>query len=222
MRRLFCAFLISFSCISVSAQISIGETERVTAYDKYQKATVYLKDGQKVKTYGNIFLKNCSFIYNRNGKPYEVDTKRIDHVVIGKDTYITCDTVLAKLDTVINGNMMLTATMIDVEAWITKMRNAHDITSLSLGEVMQWTAIDNSTEKDRMYPLVALYYYKYDDKFIRASERPVWHALPKNKRYAYRAYVESGMFRWSDKDNLIELLGIISRDDEAQTGKKDK
>jgi len=74
---------------------------------------------------------------------------------------------------------------------------------------MSTATIDISTEDDYNFPLIDIFYYRLNGKFIRTHERILERTLSKEKRRMLRTYENMEGFSWTDSDSLLKLLKAI-------------
>ena len=79
----------------------------------------------------------------------------------------------------------------------------------ALGGQIATSTIDMSTEDDHLLPLIDIFYYRYNGKFVRVHERVLERVVPKDKRRMLRTYENMEGFSWTDKDWLLKLLKAI-------------
>ena len=185
-------------------------TPALTVYHEFQPATIHLADGRQLKVgLANIFLKNSGLLYKSGIETKEANLKAIASVDFKDRTYYRIDTVLAyRVDTV-GSDALFRAQLIDFVAWKQTMANNSSITNLNLGDMVGVTTADLSMEQDILFPLVDIYYYRLNGKYVRVHERNLKQALNKEKRRLMTSVMATEGFSWSDEGSLLKLLRMI-------------
>jgi len=210
MKRIYLVLLLASLAPQIRAQVSAGETKWTTEYETFQPARVIMAKGDTLEANANIFLKNSTLYYKKGAFTFAVETSKIKSVEFADKRYVQCDTALATVVSSVKDNALLAVKMIDVGTWTSRMKNAQEFTQIRLGDVMQYSTVDNSTEEDRMYPLFTYYYYRYNGEVIPVDERAIRRKLPKSKQYIFRAVTANDNFSWTSEEWLARLLKYIT------------
>lgn len=192
---------------SLSAQI---RTEKLTVYKQFKPSTIMLKDGRELKQpLTNIFLKNSSLLYMNGTNSMEANMDNIISVKFDDRQYIKIDTMLYYLVDTIGNDALYRATVMDMPAYYQQLRNNKVITNIDFGDQIQTSHIDISTEDDYKFPLIDLFYYRYNGEFVRTHERNLGRILPKDKQRMLKTFVNLPDFSWTDVESLLKLLKAL-------------
>ena len=192
---------------SLSAQI---RTEKLTVYKQFKPSTIILKDGRELKQpLTNIFLKNSSLLYMNGTNSMEANMDNIISVKFDDRQYIKIDTMLYYLVDTIGNDALYRATVMDMPAYYQQLRNNKVITNIDFGDQIQTSHIDISTEDDYKFPLIDLFYYRYNGEFVRTHERNLGRILPKEKQRMLKTFVNLPDFSWTDEESLLKLLKAL-------------
>ena len=185
-------------------------TPAVTVYSEFQPATIHLVDGRKLKVgLANIFLKNSNLLYKSGLETKEANIKTLHSVDFKDRTYYRIDSVLAyRVDTVAD-DALFCAQRIDFAAWKQMVANNSQITNIDLGDMVSYTAAELANEQDIHFPVVDLYYYRLDGKYILVHERNLKRVLNKEKRRLMSSVMATEGFSWTDEQSLLKLLRMI-------------
>lgn len=199
--------LLVVACMTCVAQ---GVTPSVTVYKEFRPATIYMSNGKKVKVQlANIFLKNSSLLFMRDGNAMEATMNTINRVEFADRTYYRQDTLLVyQVDTVGN-DALYCAEMIDMDAYQQRVRNNSQVSSLSLGDVVGVTTVDIGEETD--FPIKAVYFYRLNGKTVKVHERQLKLVLNKEQRRLMSSVMNTQGFSWSDPQCLLRLLKTIQQ-----------
>lgn len=206
------ATLLFLAALKVAAQ---EVTPQLTAFPEFRPATVYLADGKKmVIPMANIFLKNSSLLYISGEVTKEANTRNLLRVDFKDRSYIRIDSVLAyEVDTV-GSNALYCAKVLDLKAYQQMLRNNSNITNLDINSLtsmnmLQFSTIDLQDFKDIHFPVIPLYYYRLDGKFVLVHERHLKRALDKENRRRMESVMNLQGFSWTDEKFLLKILEVI-------------
>ena len=205
------SLLIAFLLLTVLGASAQSKLSRLTAYNEFRPAIAYLTGGKTVKlSLANIFLKNSSLLYmSSDGIPMEAEMKPIMRVDFEDRSYFRIDTLLAyKVDSVDN-SALYCAKVIDLKAFRQAVKNNTSITNLDLSfnTIVGYTTIDTNEEED--FPVIPIYYFKIDDKFVLVHERHLKRFLNKDKRRLMESVMSMKGFSWTDEKFLMQMLQLI-------------
>lgn len=198
-----------FMIALLATQTAYGQdrTTKLTAYEEFKPSTITLTDGRKLKEkFTNIFLKNSSLLYMSGTVTKEASTANIQSVEFDDRFYVKIDSLLAYQVDTIGGDALFRATIIDQVAYLQNLKNNQVLTNISLSSQMTTTSIDLNNENDFLFPLIDIYYYRLNGKYVRCHDRPLGNALSKEKKRILRTFVHMDDFSWSDEKSLMELL----------------
>ena len=198
--------------ISVSAQ---EVTPQLTAFPDFRPATVFMADGKKMNIpMANIFLKNSSLLYLSGELTKEANTKNILRVDFNDRSYVRIDSVLAYEVDSVGSKVLYCAKVLDLKAYKQMLRNNSNITNLDLNDLtsmnmFQFSTIDLQDTKDIHFPVIPLYYFRLNDKFVLVHERHLKRALDKEDRRRMESVMNLPGFSWTDEKSLLKILEII-------------
>jgi hypothetical protein len=199
--------MVLLTCTSLMAQQT---TTAVTVYREFKPAKVLLASGKSTKVaLANIFLKNSTLLYKHGTETMQAKTSTIQRVEFDDRTYYRIDSLLAYQVDTIGSDALFRTERIDFEAFNQERINNVEITSLSLGEVMQYTTRDIDSEQDIHFPLESLFYFRIGGKYILAQERSVARALNKEKRRMMKSAMLDPAFSWTSEQSLMKMLEMI-------------
>ena len=185
-------------------------TTKLAVYKQFKPSTIILKDGRELKQpLTNIFLKNSSLLYMKGDQSMEANMDNIVSVKFDDRQYIKIDTLLCYLVDTVGHDALYRATIIDIPAYQQQFRNNQVITSMSLGDQISTATVDISTEDDYKFPLIDIFYYRYNGKFVRTHERNLGRILPKDKMRMLKTFVNLPDFSWTDEQSLLKLLKAL-------------
>lgn len=201
--------IFHLACSPARAQAT---TTSLTVYQEFQPATIHLVDGRQLKVgFANIFLKNSSLLYKSGQETKEANLKTLTKVDFKDRTYYRVDSVLAYQVDTVGHQHLYCAQRIDFEAWRGLMINNRIMTNLSVGDLLSYTATNLSDEQDIHFPLVNVYYFQIDGKYVLAHERNLKRVLDKEKRRLMASVMSEPGFSWTSEASLLKLLKMLRK-----------
>lgn len=214
MKKLVLSIIICFLSFPLSASAQ-EVTPQLTVFPEFRPATVYMADGKKLDIpMANIFLKNSSLLYLSGELTKEANTKNLMRVDFKDRSYIRIDSVLAYQVDTVGSNALYCAKVIDLKAYKQMLVNNSNITNLDLNDLssmnmFQFTTIDLQDAKDIHFPVIPLYYYRLNDKFVLVHERHLKRAFDKENRRRMESVMNLPGFSWTDESFLLKILEVI-------------
>ncbi len=187
-------------------------SRRTMAFVTFRPAVVTLANGKTVNApQANVFLKGSVLVYrNPQGRVMEANRRTVRSVDFAERHYERIDTMLYwRVDTV-GSNALYCATYIDMLSLRQQILNSRNMTDVQMNSLMLSSTALTANDEDFDLPYTNVYYYRYRGKWVRVHERDIDHALPRNKRQAYKLALSMPAFSWSDPHSLLELLRSIS------------
>ncbi len=207
--RCLCMLLVVLSAGGVLAQ---KKQELPTRYAENKKAVVTLTDGRKVTApNSNIFMKDASLLYFQGNEAKSARMDIISCVEFDDKKYINIDNKLASFVDSVSGNSLYCVELIDMKAWKQNLINNRNFTHIDFSSERLETYADNFVEhEDRMFPVVNVYYFYLNGKFVLAHDRDLWVVLDKEHHRLMKTAMNDPNFSWSDPKSLMKLLKMIS------------
>ncbi len=201
--------------MTVFRAIAQEVTTQLTVFPEFRPATVYMADGKKLALpMANIFLKNSSLLYISGELTKEANTKNILRVDFKDRSYIRIDSVLAYQVDTVGKNALYCTKVLDLKAYKQLLTNNSNITNLDLNDlssmdIFQFTTIDLGDTQDIQFPVIPLYYYRLNDKFVFVHERHLKRALNKEMRRRMESVMNLPGFSWTNESFLLKILEVI-------------
>lgn len=207
MKRLMLFLLLATGAMTMTAQTT---TTSLTLYQEFQPATIHLVDGKQLKVgFANIFLKNSGLLYKSGQDTKEANLKTLTRVDFKDRTYYRIDSVLAYQVDTVNHQQLYCATRIDLIAWKGLIVNNRNMTDISLSDMLSYTTTDLADLQDIHFPLINVYYFNINGKYVLAHERNLKRMLDKEKRRLMASVMSEPGFSWSSEESLFKLLKYI-------------
>ncbi|MBP3849506.1 MAG: hypothetical protein J6E43_01695 [Prevotella sp.] len=185
-------------------------TPAVTVYKEFRPATIHLADGRLLKvSLANIFLKNSSLLYKSGVDTKEANLKTLTQVDFEDRSYYKIDSLLAYQVDTIGNDALYCAQKIDFVAWRQMVANNSVLSSLDLGDMIGYSYAELADEQDLHFPIIRLYFFRLNGKFVLAHERNLKRVLNKEKRRLMESMMIDKSFSWTDEQSLLKLLKTI-------------
>lgn len=185
-------------------------TPAVTVYKEFRPATIHLADGRLLKvSLANIFLKNSSLLYKSGVDTKEANLKTLTQVDFEDRSYYKIDSLLAYQVDTIGNDALYCAQKIDFVAWRQMVANNSVLSSLDLGDMIGYSYAELADEQDLHFPIIQLYFFRLNGKFVLAHERNLKRVLNKEKRRLMESMMIDKSFSWTDEQSLLKLLKTI-------------
>jgi hypothetical protein len=200
------------TAIKVAAQ---EVTPQLTVFPEFRPATVYMADGKKLDIpMANIFLKNSSLLYISGELTKEANTKNLLRVDFKDRSYIRIDSVLAYQVDTVGKNALFCAKVLDLKAYKQLLINNSNITNLNMNDLLsmnmlQYTTVDIGDTQDIHFPVIPLYYYRINDKFVLVHERHLKRFFDKENRRRMESVMNMPGFSWTNEEFLLKILEVI-------------
>lgn len=212
MKKTIILFIIILS--SITSALGHARTTKFTVYKEFRPALIQLTDGRVIKqNLANIFLKNSSLMYLQGSNAMEAKMDNIQSVKFDDRLYVKLDTILAYPVDSVGNDVLYCATVIDLVSYQAQLRNNQVITNFDLGEQISTTTMDISSDEDYKFPLVDLYFFKFNGKYVKAHERNLQLLLDKQQKRILKTFVRLEDFSWTNPDSLMKLLRALQMKD---------
>lgn len=208
------ATVLFMAALRVAAQ---EVTPQLTAFPEFRPATATMADGKKMDIpMANIFLKNSSLLYISGELTKEANTKNLLRVDFKDRSYIRIDSVLAYQVDTVGKNALFCAKVLDLKAYKQLLINNSNITNLNMNDLLsmnmlQYTTVDIGDTQDIHFPVIPLYYYRINDKFVLVHERHLKRFFDKENRRRMESVMNMPGFSWTNEEFLLKILEIIKQ-----------
>ena len=206
------ATVLLMAALRVAAQ---EVTPQLTAFPEFHPATATMADGKKMDIpMANIFLKNSSLLYISGELTKEANTKNLLRVDFKDRSYIRIDSVLAYQVDTVGKNALFCAKVLDLKAYKQLLINNSNITNLNMNDLLsmnmlQYTTVDIGDTQDIHFPVIPLYYYRINDKFVLVHERHLKRFFDKENRRRMESVMNMPGFSWTNEEFLLKILEVI-------------
>ena len=185
-------------------------TPAVTVFREFQPATIHLADGRILKvSLANIFLKNSSLLYKSGMETKEANMKTLTQVDFKNRIYYKIDSLLAYQVDTVGTDGLYCAQKIDQVAWRQMVVNNSTLTSFDMTDMISYSMAEYAGEYDLHFPIMTLYYFRLNGKYVLAHERNLKRVLDKEKKRLMESVMSDKDFSWTDEQSLMKLLRII-------------
>ncbi len=198
-------------CVMKNDNTEKDRVERTTRFESFVPAIITLNNGKKViNRQANILMTNSSLVYKKGWITMQAEMHNIRSVDIEGVHYDCIDTLLAEVVDSINGIKLYRSTMIDVEAYRGNIQNQQKVDNLEIGSFVNVNTVDLSSDDDRLYPLMYVYFFQIKGKFLKAHERILYRHLNAKQKRMLQILMEDPDFSFSKLYYMKKLLYEIS------------
>lgn len=213
MKKICYTIVLMIMFVNVSAlyaQTIPNTATRTTVFEKFVPAIITLSNGKTLKQKNaNIFLKNSSLVYKHGMLNMEADIEQIKSVQFANSQYVRVDTCLALVIDSIGNKRLLCASFIDENAYRNQLLNERQITNFELGEHVNVTSTDISSDKSKEYPLNNVFFFDINGKIVKVHERNIKRLTTSKNRRLYKIVIQSVGFSWDNPESLMKLLNLL-------------
>lgn len=211
MVRMTLTLVMWFMATALLAQ-SDTLSRRTMAFATFRPAVVTLVSGKTVNApQANLFLKGSVLVYrNPQGRIMEANHRMVSSVDFEERHYERIDTMLYWRVDSVGANALYCATYIDMASLRQQILNSRNMTDVQMNSLLLSSTALTANDEDFDLPYTDVYYYRYRGKWVKVHERYIDHALPRNKRQAFKLTVAMPGFSWADPRSLLDLLRNIS------------
>lgn len=196
--------------MAIQAQTSQGDTRSTVAFSSFQPAIVTMANGKTITVrQANIFLKNGRLLFKRGTTNMEASMQDIVAVDFPGRHYVKVDTTLAYVVDTVGSAKLLCSTVIDMESYMAKLRNNHEVSNLQIGDMVSVNTVELDPDDNKIFPVVSYYYYDLNGKIFRAEERTITRHISKSKRTMMERVMAMPDFSWGSTESLMKLLEAI-------------
>jgi len=215
-KRFIFILTISMGFFTQGMAQQFQELKRSTSpfyFQEFKDAKVMQPFGRYVKTKGNIFYKDGSFLYLENGKPMRADTKNIlgvefDSIVFKKIDETQMGRVIASK----GYNYLLCVRTINMKKYSAEVNGEENHPYLDLNEMGMFLEIDGesqSREYDKGFPLQDKYYFLIKGEIIPANESKFKKYVKPEMKKAFKRLMNDHLWSWKDPASLAQLFVFL-------------
>ena len=140
--------------------------------------------------------------------------KRVMQVDFDDRTYIRIDSVLAYQVGSVGENALYCANVIDLKSYKQTIANSANITNLDLSNLtnmnmLSFNTIDAIGKDSVQFPVIPIYYFRIDNKFVLVHERHLKRFLSKEKVRLMESATNLPKFSWTDEQSLLKMLEML-------------
>lgn len=219
MRRSFIVTIIllcGFICPTFAQQQQ--ELLRSTSpfyFEEFKDAKVLQPFGRFIKTKGNIFYKDGSFLYMENGKAMRADTKNILGVVIDSVEFKKVDDVqMGRVVAQQGYNYLLCVRTVDMKKYSAQVNGEENHPYLDMNEMGLFLEIDGESqtrEYDKGFPLQDKYYFSIKGEIIPANESKFKKFVKPEMKEAFKRLMNDHLWSWKDPASLTQLFVFLPK-----------
>ena len=214
LRRIFFTFLAALPLVMTAQQQQI-QRRSVSLYERpsYETARVVQFFGREVKEEVNIFLKDASLCFIREGKVYKANVDKVLGVKFHDAEYRNVNGQFGRLLDKNDRVQLICVTTIDMKRFEAENRGDENTQYLDLeipGNGLFLKLHDDAIRsEDQGYPLMETYYFYIKGEFVPAVEGKLKKYVKPEKKKDFRKLMGEKYWSLKDADNLKMLLDFF-------------
>ena len=214
LRRIIFTFLVVLP-VAMTAQQQQIQRRSVSLYERpsYENARIVQYFGREVKENVNIFLKDASLCFIRDGNVYKANVDKVLGVKFHDAEYRNVNGQFGKLVDK-NGNVQLIrVTTIDMKRFEAENKGDENTQYLELelpGNSIYMKLHDDAIRSEDMgYPLMETYYFYIKGEFVPAVESKLKKFVRPEKKKEFKKLMGEKYWSLKDAENLKMLLDFF-------------
>ena len=212
LKRILFACIAIFPVFAFSQQQQI-ELRSVSMYERpaYQEARIVQFFGREVTEVVNIFLKDASLCFLRDGIVYRANVSKVLGVKFHDAEYRNINGQFGLLLEEKNGNQLLRITTIDMKRLAAESNGTERTEYLEIPDAGLYLKLheEASRPEDQGYPLMHTFYFYVNGKYFPASETKIKKYVRPEKKKEFRKLMGEKYWSLKDSECLKELLDFF-------------
>lgn len=217
MKRLFLTSLLFIGITSSFAQQAKQNLRSKTIFEcpNFQVGTIIQSFGATVKDTINIYLKDASLLFKRNGKIYQANTDKVIGVELDSVKYHKIGKQMARIVAANSRAMLLRVTQIDLKQYKEETQGGEDLPFFEAGDGFASNFFielnQDKREEDLGVPIRYSFYFLIGMDVVPASASKIKKYVRADKKEAFKAINENRWWSWKNEENLKDILKLIEQ-----------
>ncbi|MBR3284452.1 MAG: hypothetical protein IKI60_03960 [Alloprevotella sp.] len=210
-RILLLAFLLLPAAV-FSQQQQI-QRRSVSLYERpsYERARIVQYFGREVKEDVNIYLKDASLCFIRDGLVYRANVDKVLGVKFHDAEYKNVNGQFGQIVAEKNNAQLIRVTTIDMARYEAEFRGDENTEYLEIPDIGVYMKLHEEAvrNEDKGYPLKEAYYFYVKGKFVPAVESKLKKIIKTEKKKEFRKLMGEKYWSLKDFECLKELLDFF-------------
>lgn len=206
-----CIFLSTVTLSLAQQNVELRRSRSVFEFDKFRPARIMQPFGRHVTDSVNIFLKDASLCFLREGRVYKADVSKVLGLQADSAEYRMVGTQMGRIVARRGYNLLLCVTTVNMHQYETEIGSREHqtffevIPDLGPGAFLD---LDHEAlrEEDKGYPLNETYYFWIKGEIVPAKESKFKKYVRPEMRSAFRALMDDRFWSWKSGKSLTQLL----------------
>lgn len=188
----------------------LKRSKTVFLFPEFRDANVKQSFGRIAKAKANIYLKDASLCYMKDGKVIRAYTRGIYGVDFDSLHFMKVDSAMAKVVAQKGYNYLLCVTSVNMKRYREETSGSSELPFFEMSDFNVFLQMDGQQrEEDTGIPLQDKYYFSVAGKIIAANESEFKKVIDPEQKQAFKVLMANRLWSWSNPDNLVELLDFL-------------
>lgn len=183
----------------------------IFAFPEFRVGNVRQSFGRIAKDTVNIYLKDASLVYKKDGKIMRAYVKGIYGVDFGDSLhYVKVDSAMARVVAQKGYNYLLCKTTVNMAKFREEESGGTGLDFFEMSDFKYFAELNqDKRDEDIGLPLQDRYYFSVKGMIIRANENEFKKMIGKDQKQAFKVLMANRFWSWKDPESLKMLLDFL-------------
>ncbi len=212
--RLIACLLTALLCLPTATAQQAQELRRsktIFLFPEFRDAKIRQSFGRVAKAKANIYLKDGSLFFIKDGKKLKAYTDGIFGVTFGDSIeFMKVDSVMARVVARKGYNALLRLTCVDMKRYIDETYGGAHLDYIDIPELNYFVEMGaEDRDEDMGLPLQNKYFFSVEGLIVPATQTDFKKILLPAQRDAFKKLMQDKFWSWADEKSLIQLLDYL-------------
>ena len=204
---LFCALPLATKAQQVQ---QLKRSSTVFLFPEFRDANVRQSFGRVAKTKANIYLKDASLCFMKDGKIIKAYTKGIYGVDFDSLHFMKVDSAMARVVAQKGYNYLLCVTSVNMKRYKEETSGSSELPFFEMSDFNVFFEMDGQQrEEDMGIPLQDKYYFSVAGQIVPANESAFKKVMDPEQKQAFKVLMANRLWSWNNPDDLVGLLDFL-------------
>lgn len=206
------SFLLFFSSSSLQAQQNreMQRSKIIFAYPQFKTGKILQSFGRSVTDSVNIFLKDASLLFMKDGKIMKANLNGILGLKIDSIEYKKVNNQLGRIIKRQGFNFLLCVTSIDMHKYKSETHGGDKLPYFDLNDGACFIELNqNEFDSEKGLPLKNKYYFWLKGTEVPANESSIKPFIRDDKKENFKELMADRWWSWKDPQNLCDLFKLL-------------
>lgn len=199
---------LNFAAAFSQQNQQLVRTHQIFVFPEFRRATIRQTFNRKLTDTVNIYYKDASLVYKKDGKVMRAYLNGIIGVDFDSVRYLKVDSAMARVVEQRGYNYLLCKTVVNMTKYKDEIYNGAELDALD----MMGTYIplnEDKRDEDKGIPLQDIYYFDIKGTIIPANEAAFKKFVSKDQMSAFKVLMANRFWSWKDPESLKMLLDFL-------------